>query len=301
MNKVIPTNTLVLQKIIAFFITIGIFLASGSAYGLMLTAIILGHSHFLLGMIYKITSPRRIPAIRIAGFAAVGIILFGLFYRPGNPDFRIDLLLLITTLYAIYHTVVDDEFSVNFFTPGYSLLQKMEMGALILVWSAIHLKWQYLSTWTVYLVLTSILLTFLYGMITVKNKFILGSQNYYFLALWVFSIFVYFANVTFFNQQLFVVSFIGIYHYLIYYLHYFLKLKAIKNPTRTLATTYGYLVAVLISNIVIFLLYFISQFTNNIVLGQLFSYNFFLVITLLHFISSTRIREIATFFNFKNE
>ncbi len=301
MNKVIPTNTLVLQKVIAFFITIGIFLASGSAYGLMMTAIILGHSHFLLGMIYKITSPRKIPAIRIAGFAAVGIILFGLFYRPGNPDFRIDLLLLITTLYAIYHTVVDDEFSVNFFTPGYTLLQKMEMGALILVWSAIHLKWQYLSTWTVYLVLMSILLTILYGMITVKNKFILGSQNYYFLALWTFSIFVYFANVTFFNQQLFVVSFIGIYHYLIYYFHYFLKLKAIKNPNRTLATTYGYLVAVLISNIVVFLLYFISQFTANIVLGQLFSYNFFLVITLLHFISSTRIREIATFFNFKNE
>ncbi len=282
-------------------------MASGSAYGLMLTAIILGHSHFLLGMIYKITSPRRIPRAHIIGFVAVALILFGLFYRPWNPNFRIDLLLLTTTLYAIYHVVVDDEFSINFFTPGYSLLQKFEMGALIPLWAAIHLKLQFAFLWTPYLVALSFFLVICAFMVAAKNKLTLSVPNYYFLVLWIFSIVVYFANVTFVNQQLFVVSFIGIYHYLIFYFHYFLKLKAIPSASsgqakkiRYLATTQGYLVAALTSNIVIFLLYFISQSTANIVLGQLFSYNFFLVITLLHFISSTRIREITTFFNFKS-
>src|SRR3990167_10173853 len=131
------TRTLLIQKIAALALTLGLFFYINNAYNFMLAAIVLGYGHFFMGYFYKLMS-RRIKVRNFLIFIAMTVGLFAFFYRIDFPDYRIESLLFITTVYAIYHTITDDQFTLNFFKPAYTKYQKTLMLMLIFTLTGLH-------------------------------------------------------------------------------------------------------------------------------------------------------------------
>ncbi len=292
-------NTLLLQKLTAFVLVFLAFLYIRSGYNFMYFAIVLGHSHFVLAYFYKIMS-RKIKLKNFLMFAALSISLFIYFYRIDFPDFRIESLLLITTIYAIYHTIADDQFTLNFFSPNYSKTQKLQMLTLISALTGLHVSWQFNFQYSWVLIAASLFL--FAAILDEKNKEKLAWTNadFFFLFQYAFTCIIFVSGMRFDMDRFLIISFIGVYHYLVYYFHYYSKIKSIEAKTTSiLHKRHGYLMFVGLSNALIAGLFFFNYANPGAVLTHFFSYNLFLILTLMHFISSTRTHEIPALFNFK--
>lgn len=265
----------------------------------MLLAIVLGHSHFILAYFYKIMS-RKIQLKNFLIFAGLSVGLFLYFYRISFPDFRLESLLLITTIYAIYHTIADDQFTLNFFSPNYTKIQKYQIFSLILALTALHLNWQFNFQYSWALLVSSFVFLLLIARDRDKSKTVWDNSDLFYLFQFVTVLVIYLSGVQFERSYLLVLSFIGIYHYLVYYFHYYSKIKSIELKTKSnLHKRSGYLAVVALSNALILFLFFFNQTAPNIYLSHFFSYNLFLILTLMHFISSTRTYEIPSLLGLK--
>lgn len=292
-------NTLILQKLSAFIITLAAFLYFKPGYNFMMLAIVLGQSHFLLAYFYKIVA-RKIQLKNFLIFAALSAGIFAYFYRINFPDFRLESLLLVTTLYAIYHVAADDQFTLNFFSPNYSKVQKLQIFSLMSALTGLHLRWQFAFPYAWVFFLTSFVFLLLIAREKDVKKQPWISPDYFFLFLIATSFFLYLSGVQFLAQHLLVLSFMGIYHYLVYYFHYFLKIKSIESKAKSvLHKRVGYLTVVVLSNLLIIGLFLTMRATQQPILTHMFSYNLFLILTLMHFISSTRTYEIPSLFGLK--
>ncbi len=292
-------NTLILQKLSAFVITLAAFIYFKPGYNFMMLAIVLGQSHFMLAYFYKLVS-RKIRLKNFLIFVAVSAGIFAYFYRINFPDFRLESLLLVTTLYAIYHVAADDQFTLNFFSPNYSKVQKLQIFSLMSALTGLHLRWQFAFeySWVFFLVSFVFLLLIAREKETGRQSW--ASPDYFFLFLVTASFLIYFSGVQFIAQHLLVLTFMGIYHYLVYYFHYFLKIKSIEPKAKSiLHKRVGYLSVVALSNVLIVGLFLTMRATQQPILIHLFSYNLFLILTLMHFISSTRTYELPSLFGLK--
>lgn len=293
------TDTLVVQKICALFITFFAFFYLDGGTNFMLLAIVLGHSHFLLAYIYKI-SARKIRLKNFLIFVALSTAIFLYFYRIEFPDFRLETLLFVASIYLIYHHVADDQFTLNFFSPKYSKIQRFQILSLITALSGLQLKWQFNPSYS----WVFILLSFLFCLVILKEKLweklSWNNTDLFFGFEYIATILLFFSNITFSSSHFFIITFLGTAHYLSYYFHYYLKVKSIEPKTENfLFKRSGYFLLVFLTNALIMALFFYHRVSPNQYLGHFFSYNLFLVITLMHFISSTRTYEIPSLLGFK--
>lgn len=292
------TRTLIYQKIAAFVITIALYLYSGSYIPFMFLAITLGHSHFLLAYIYKLKAG-KIKLKNFLIFLGLSAGLFAFFYRYQLPDYRIATLLILTTIYAIYHVAADDQFTLNFFSPVYSVTQRLQIGMTVSALVGLQLFWQFAFPYSwAFLGVGGLL--FLYILFRKDRNFEEYTiSDVFFFSQFLFTAGVYYLYPVALNSQLLIISFAGIYHYLVYYFHYYLKIQSIEPKAKSvLHTRKGYLLIVAASNVVVFGLFF-ARASSSILQNVVFSYNFFLIVTLMHFISSTRTYELPYLFGVK--
>lgn len=293
------TTKLVLQKFFALIVTLAAFVGVGSTYNFMLFAIVLGHSHFILAYIYKIAA-RKIKARNAVFFVCIALFLMYYFFRIDFPDFRIETLLLITTIYAIYHTVVDDQFTLVPYGTSFSLFQRLHLVMLVSALIGLHIWWQFESTIATYFIAVSFFFAvwFFISKLRTKQTFIIS--EYFFLAQWIITCIIYFSGVRFYFDRMLVLSFIGVYHYLLYYLHYYSRFSSFgKKNSRFLQKVPVYLTIIVISNIFFASLFFYNKSYPDKYLNVLFRYNPFMILTLMHFVSSTRLNEIPQILGFK--
>ncbi len=292
------TRTLIYQKIAAFIITLALYSYTGSYIPFMFLAITLGHSHFLLAYIYKLKAG-KIKLKNFLIFLGLSAGLFAFFYRYQLPDYRIATLLILATIYAIYHVAADDQFTLNFFSPVYSVTQRLQIGMNVSALIGLQLLWQFAFpySWT-FLSIGAVL--FLYILFRKDRNFEEYTiSDVFFFSQFLFTAGVYYLYPVTLNSQLLIISFAGIYHYLVYYFHYYLKIRSIEPKAKSiLHTRKGYLLTVAVSNMVVFGLFF-ARASSSILQNVVFSYNFFLVVTLMHFISSTRTYELPYLFGVK--
>ncbi len=265
----------------------------------MLLAIVLGHSHFLLAYFYKIAARKiRLKSFLIYAALSTGIFLY--FYRINFPDFRLETLLFVATVYFIYHGVVDDQFTLNFFKPNYSTIQRLQIFSLIAALVGLQLKWQFNAQYAWVFMLTSFLFCLLMAKEKVQKHLAWNSADLYFGFEYILTIVLFFSTTIFPASNFLIIAFFGISHYLAFYFHYYLKIKSIEpKTTNILFKRGGYLAVIVISNLLIPTLFFYNQSAPNQYLTHFFSYNLFLVLTLMHFISSTRTYELSTLFGIK--
>ncbi len=287
------TRTLLIQKIIALAVTLGLFFYINNAYNFMLAAIVLGYGHFFMGYFYKLMS-RRIKVRNFLIFIAMTVGLFAFFYRIDFPDYRIESLLFVTTVYAIYHTITDDQFTLNFFKPVYTKYQKTLMLMLIFTLTGLHTHWQFASPFALMFILLGLYFFIYYFYLTFRESRKIPGTDYLFLGQGLFALVLYATNYQIYFSRMIMVSFIGVYHYLLFYFHYYSKIVSNPNSPNILNRKPIYLTLVILSNIFFAGLYFFTITTRNQPLSYFYGYNLFLVLTLMHFISSTRIHEFFT-------
>lgn len=293
------TDTLLIQKICALFITLFAFFYVDGGENFMLMAIVLGHSHFLLAYFYKIAAGKlNLKNFLIYIALSAGVFLY--FYRINFPDFRLETLLFVASIYLIYHGVTDDQFTLNFFSPKYSKVQRFQIFALISALSGLQLKWQFNPSYSWIFILVSLLFYLLIIKEKVREKLAWNNADLFFGFEYVCTLLLFFSSITFSASRFFIITFLGIAHYLAYYFHYYLKIKSIEPKTKNiLYKRYGYLSVVFLTNALIMSLFFYFQTNPNQYLAHFFSYNLFLVLTLMHFISSTRTYELPSLLGFK--
>lgn len=293
------TDTLLIQKICALSLTLFAFFYINGANNFTLLAIVLGHSHFLLAYFYKIAA-RKIRVKNFLIYITLSTAVFLYFYRINFPDFRQEALLFIASIYLIYHWVMDDQFTLNFFSPKYTKVQRLQIFSLIVALSGLQLKWQFnlLYSWIF------ILVSFIFCLLLVKEKrqkkLRWDNADFFFGFEYIATVVLFFSNVAFSASHFFIITYIGIAHYLAYYFHYYLKIKTLEPSTKNfLYKRSGYLTVIVLTNALIISLFFYNQARPNLYLGHFFSYNLFLVLTLMHFISSTRTYEIPSLLGLK--
>lgn len=292
-------NTFVLQKLAAFFITLTLFyFCWGTQINLMLMVIVLGYGHFLLGYFYKIMS-RKVKLKNALLFIVCSAGLFFYFYRINFPDFRLETLLLAATVGAIYHAVTDDQFALNGFKSPFTRMQKILILMLTSSLVGLHLYWQFGDDMIVFLFGISFALGGYFLLQKKKMGPAVTGAEYYVFLLWLTSAFLYLLHVRFYLDKMLLISFIGIYHYLVYYFHYYSKIKSLNgkttNPLNNMNTYLGLVAGV---NAVVVGLFFYNQQHPTLILATAFRYNLFLVLTLMHIISSTRLNELRDLLSF---
>jgi len=292
-------NKLLRQKLFAFFLTLCAFLYFKPGVNFMMLAIVLGHAHFLLAYFYKIITG-KIKLRNFLIFVALSSGLFAYFYRFNFPDFRLESLLLVTTAYAAFHVATDDQFTLNFFSPNYSKIQRLQIFGTISALIGLHLKWQFAFTYSWVFFLASFVFLLLISYEKDRGRQLWTSADYFFIFLVSVAFILFFSGVQFVAQHLLVLTFMGIYHYLVYYFHYYLKIKSLEPKAKSIFhKRTGYLSAVILGNIIVFGLFRTMQATQQTFLTHVFSYNLFLILTLMHFISSTRTYELPSLLGIK--
>ena len=293
------TDTLLIQKLCALFITFFAFFYVGGGTNFMLLAIVLGHSHFLLAYFYKVAAG-KLNLKNFLIYAALSVSVFLYFYRINFPDFRLETLLYVASIYLIYHGVTDDQFTLNFFSPKYTKVQRFQIFSLIMALSGLQTKWQFDFGYSWIFILVSFLFYLMILKEKMGKKLKWNNADLFFGFEYVCAVALFFSNVTFSASQFFIITFLGIAHYLAYYFHYYLKIKSIEPNTKNfIYKRPGYLTVALLTNVLIIALFFYNQTRPNLYLGHFFSYNLFLVLTLMHFISSTRTYELPSLLGFK--
>ena len=291
LNKLSISDKLTLQKMLAFLIVtvITLTLKDRPVVFFLVTAII-AYGHFLLGGLYKLSSKRKVPTIKLVLMALLGCAM--LYYFSHGPDVaaKEKFLYVVTVLYAIFHSVTDDQFTGNFFKSKYTNSQIFGCLGLLSLLIAVSSYSLYPKIIAPLLVFAGLFFSLLYVYASLSDGLKLANYWIIFQIITVFIVIGLNLNIHF------IYFFIGSYHVLLFYMHYFLKIASIEKPKNFLHTKRGYLtVAVLVNFSIITLFLFISRLHIKS-LYFIFSINFFFIVQLLHFISSTRFYEFREFF-----
>jgi len=289
-NKIETSDLLTLQKIFAFLLTVMLFaLFINKPLYFFLTALTLGYSHYFLGALYKFMS-KGISSYKPILLLVLGLVIY-LYCSNGDASaIKNQTLTLIVTLYAIFHVVTDDQFTGNFFKSKYSRAQVVGCVALISLLSALQISWQFVSPLVPLLALIGFVTGCIYFYDVSKEGFKLSN---YWVLFQIFGVLIVLASRVRFTLGIgMVIYFIGIYHILLFYMAYFTKIASFEKPKNYLHSKKGYITVVIAANSAILLIYAIYRTFNIDSISFFFSYNFFLIVNLLHFISSTRYYEI---------
>jgi len=293
LSKLSISDKLTLQKILAFICTLSLFVAfRNKSFVIYVVALTLGYSHYLLGAIYRLMSKRKVARGGPLLLIVLGVLVYIYSSNGLALDSKNQLLTLIVTLYAIFHVVVDDQFSSNFFKSKYSYSQQLGCMSLISLLASVQLFQQFNTNFTVVLVFAGLFFNFLYIYSLSREGHSLAN---YWVLFQISAVYLLIAS----NLRLglgVVLYFIGIYHILLFYMHYFTKIASLEKSKNLLHSKKGYLALVFIVNASILIMYAISKTLNISSVAFIFSYNFFLIVNLLHFISSTRFYEFREFF-----
>ncbi len=293
------TDTLLVQKLCALFITFFAFFYLDAGPNFILLAIVLGHSHFLLAYLYKIAAG-KIKLKNLLIYIALSAAVFLYFYRIDIPDFRLDTLLFVATIYLIFHGVTDEQFTLNFFSPKYTKVQRFRIFSLIAALSGLQLKWQFNLSYSWVFILVSFIFCLLMVQEKKQKKLSWNNSDLFFGFEYVAAAILFFSNITFVASHYFIITFLGIAHYLAYYFHYYLKIESIEsNANNILYKRPGYLTVVILTNVLVVALFFYYQARPDQYLGHFFSSNLFLIFAIMHFISSTRTYELPSLLGLK--
>lgn len=295
LKKLETSEVLTVQKIFAFGLTVLLFtLFINKPPYFFLTAVTLGYSHYFLGAFYKFMS-KGISSYKPLLLLILGFVIYRYCSGASASNLKNQLLTLIVTLYAIFHVVTDDQFTGNFFKSQYTKAQVVGCISLIALLSALQISWQFTTVAVPLLAAVGFAAGCYYASLVSKHGFKLS--NYWVLFQIVGVLLVLASGVKFSLGIGMTIYFIGIYHILLFYMHYFLKIASFEKPKNYINSKKGYLTMVVIANSVIILIYVAYRTLAISGLSFFFSYNFFLIVNLLHFISSTRYYEIKGFIN----
>ncbi len=250
----------------------------------------IGYGHFLLGGLYKLSSKSKVPLVNLIFMAGLGSILYYFFSYGSQVVARGNLLLAVVFIFAAFHAVTDDQFTGNFFKSKYTNSQIFGCLGLLSLLIAVSSYSLYPKIIAPILVFAGLFFSLLYVYASLSDGLKLANYWIIFQIITVFIVIGLNLNIHF------IYFFIGSYHVLLFYMHYFLKIASIEKPKNFLHTKRGYLtVAVLVNFSIITLFLFISRLHIKS-LYFIFSINFFFIVQLLHFISSTRFYEFREFF-----
>jgi len=246
--------------------------------------IVLGLSHFLLTYWYQMNAG-KLSGLFFYIQIIIGLILFSLisFYYP---DTFVSLgIFAFAALYFLIHLLLDERYLFN--QPLSFLFFLNIMPTLFLYFGlVIDFAFQYqtiiflrLGAFFVF-ILNSMLLLFHY------KRAEGGTYYYMFLNIILFLLSFITTKVAF----PFVFGGIVLYHYAIWYIFYFLRLKNNKEKRR------AYLQRVFVVNVLFIFLYMLYTYFDakifNEVLGYFFVPTFFYLWTLLHVVFTTRVSDI---------
>jgi hypothetical protein len=274
-------GTIIFQKMLSLGATLILYILIGGGHNLILCNIVLGYSHHLLGAYYRVSS----PAFQWRNFLqlmAIGALIAALFYRPNDIDFRLNIFLFITTLYTIYHAVMDDQYTLNFFQGNYGITQKLYTLALILILIAQQIAWQFAHPSSLLCAHLCAGLAVILGLAALTQARRFQPKDIYMMMLLIGLVALYLSGRKPMASHVILPSLIGIYHYLLFYMHYFTKLTSKSTATKI------YVWQCVAVNGVMLSLFTLWVFNPASALQYFFSYNLFMLVTLLHFISSHR-------------
>lgn len=292
LNKLSISDKLTLQKMLAFLIVtvITLTLKDRPTIFFLVTAII-AYGHFLLGGLYKLSSKRKVPTIKLVLMALLGCAM--LYYFSHGPDVaaKEKFLYVVTVLYAIFHSVTDDQFTGNFFKSKYTNSQIFGCLALLSLLFASQLY----DLYPIIIAPILLLAGLFFGSLYIYESLSEGVEvaNLWIIFQIVVVVLIIFSSI---NVGLYLFFFIGLYHVLLFYMHYFLKITSIEKPKNFLHSKKGYLIATFLANIFIIVLYVLINHFHFKGLYFIFSLKFFFIFHLLHFISTTRYYEFRAFF-----
>ncbi len=292
LNKLSISDKLTLQKILAFLIVTVITLTLKDRPTIFfLVSAMIGYGHYFLGGLYKLSSKKQVPLMKLVLMAVLGFVIYYYCTTGSQVVARDNFLIIVVSLYAVFHAVTDDQFTGNFFKSKYTNSQIFGCLALLSLLFANQLYNLYPIIIAPILVFAGLLFSLLYVYASLSDG--LKLANYWIIFQIVTVIVVIGLSI---NVGLYLFFFIGIYHVLLFYMHYFLKISSIENPKRFLHSKRGYLTVTVLVNASIIALYVLISHFHIKGLYFIFSLNFFLIVNLLHFISSTRYYEFRAFF-----
>ncbi|MEK7070620.1 MAG: hypothetical protein AAB966_02330 [Patescibacteria group bacterium] len=280
------------QKITAFILTLVLF-SSFNLYWKVMFAILLGHPHFLLAHLYK-AAAKKYSYRQVIYLIISGVLLYVFLVIPKTYA-RSELLLYITTVVGAYHFIIDDHHTLNFFKSGYESFEKLEIISLLLFVLALQTQWQYNSPLSFIFIVPGICTVVLYTLLLLKARK-LTMYRFCFILMIIGVLFIIPFRSEFFGyDKFFILTFIGVYHYFLFYFHYYTKLQNISKKAKSLPflfTVKGYLSAVFIANLLFLILYYFSYNDPYILNGFIFDGHIFYILALVHFFSSMRGEDI---------
>lgn len=279
------------EKLVAALITVG-FVATLTWQKVVLLYIVLGQGHFLIAYLYQYKAGKMTkPYLAVAVTSLVAVT--GLYLS--FPNYRV--LVAVTTVYFLVHMLLDELYllrlPMELHRSPMHLGRLLEMTPILLLYStrvidslfsrfsrgphtleevSLTLSWCSLGA----LVLLGIL-----------GRYRPDWRSLYFLG---WSAFLFWAVYTGWFHRVptgKLTGFIIIYHYLAWYFHYFLQLKA--GPKRV-----TYLRRVVVLNAVVLGIF--ALWGQQGVGRFLFQNDYFYIWTLLHLITSTRLGDIKRLF-----
>jgi len=291
LDKLSISDKLTLQKMLAFLIITVITLTlKDRPVVFYVVAQTIGYGHFLLGGLYKLSSKSKVPLMNLIFMVGLGSVLYYFFSYGSQVVVRSNLLLAVVFIFAAFHAVTDDQFTGNFFKSKYTYSQIFGCLALLPLLFAVSSYSFYPKIIAPILVFAGLFFSLLYVYACLSDG--LKLANYWII----FQIITVFIVIGLNLNILFIYFFIGSYHVLLFYMHYFLKIASIDKPKNFLHSKKGYLITAVLANVSVVALYISTIHFHIKGMDFLFGINFFLIVNFLHFISSTRFYEFRAFF-----
>lgn len=276
------------EKFVCMLLTLGLVWANSWPTVVQLY-IVLGHGHFLTAYFHQ-WKAGKVTWGSLLRYLAWALLIVGAYTRW--PDYRV--LVAFTTIYFLLHMLWDEQYllqlPLNLRAGAMHLGRTLEMAPIVLLFSARVLDDMFaLDPWhTVPFMRAALpgcgLVTGLYILLIAMGRLRPDYKSAYLLG-WGLALLL--ASLSDWYYRIptgKVTGFIIIYHYLIWYLHYYLSL-----PVGTVRQTY--LGRVMILNAVVLAAYFVwgAQGPGRWV----FQNDWFYVWTLLHLITSTRLADLS--------
>jgi len=291
LDKLSISDKLTLQKMLAFLIVTVIALTlkdRPTVY--FIVTVTIGYGHFLLGGLYKLSSKSKVPLMNLIFLVGLGSVLYYFFSYGSQVVARGNLLLAVVYIFAAFHAVTDDQFTGNFFKSKYTNSQIFGCLALLSLLFAVSFYRFYPKIFAPILLFAGLFFSLLYVYACLSDGLKLANYWIIFQIITVFIVIGMNLNIPF------IYFFIGSYHVILFYMHYFLKIASIEKPKNLLHSKKGYLITAVLANVSIVALYISTIHFHIKGMDFLFSLNFFLIVNFLHFISSTRFYEFRAFF-----
>jgi len=244
----------------------------------MVIGIILGQGHFLLSYIYKIKSGR----LDLKSVMIWALVAAFMFYAFSAPE-RYTPLLLITSIYLVTHVVMDDRHLV---APTYSWRFTLEIMAILFLYYALIIDSIYLSEYTTFGVMGVTGLLAFYFVQCAREKKWPDCYSCFFLAHILFLVILF--AVKDHIRTGWINAGAGIYHYMVWYVAYYRKVKPSEEKTRTYLG-WSSLVNASVASLYI---YYIMMPEFSYPLHYFFDMHFFLIWAFLHFFSATRMTDL---------